>query len=454
MNATSQDRSRRRLAVALFAALFIVYNTNGREVGTVDSQPAKFTAREVAVRGTLTLDRVVAERPGLGERPAFARDRQGHVRSAYPMPSALMASVPATLLHHSGLVDMEAPLAPNLVAALTASILTAAAVTFVFLAVARLVPQPVALLTALAIGFGTNYWALVSRTLWQHETVAFGMGLTLWAWLRPGDQIRSRDLWLGGVGLALAGAARPQVAPRVAVLLGWLAARSGARAALAPTAVVTLAAALTIATNYYWFGHILGGASRLEDVHPATHGVEGSVSATPWVGALGLLLSPSRGLLVFSPIVLTGLAAIRRTASTPTGLALRWLAAGIVIQFAVYAAYSVWWGGHTYGPRYTLDLLVPMAPAIALGLARLAKTGWGTGVAGVLLLWSVAVAAAGAFVYPNEAWNTNPAEVDRAHHRLWEIHDAQVFRVFRSAPSPQNFSLWDGPGVGFLGREP
>jgi hypothetical protein len=157
---------------------------------------------------------------------------------------------------------------------------------------------------------------------------------------------------------------------------------------------------------------------------------------------------------VFSPIVLTGLAAIRRTTSTPTGLALRWLAAGIVIQFGVYAAYSVWWGGHTFGPRYTLDLLVPMAPAIALGLARLAKAGWGRGITGVLLLWSIAVAAAGAFVYPNEAWNTNPAEVDRAHHRLWELRDAQVFRVFRSTPSPQNFSLWDGPGVGFLGREP
>ena len=453
MNATSQDRSRRRLAVALFAALVIVYNANGREIGTVDSQPAKFTAREVAVRGTLTLDRVVAERPGLGERPAFARDRQGHVRSAYPMPSALMASVLATLLHHSGLVDMEARLAPNLVAALTASILTAAAVTFVFLAVARLVPQPVALISALAIGVGTNYWALVSRTLWQHETVAFGMGLTLWAWLRPADQIRSRDLWLGGLGLALAGAARPQVAPLVAVLLGWLAARSGARAVLAPAAVVGLATALTVATNYYWFGHIMGGASRLEAVHPETHGVEGSISATPWVGALGLLFSPSRGLLVFSPIVLTGLAAIGRTAPS-TGLALRWLAVGIVMQFAVYAAYSVWWGGHTYGPRYTLDLLVPMAPAIALGLARLANAGWGRVAAGVLLLWSVAVAAAGAFVYPNDAWNTNPAEVDRAHHRLWEIRDAQVFRVFRSAPSPQNFSLCDWPGVGFLGKEP
>jgi hypothetical protein len=433
------DRRTGRTAAALFVALVVIYNANGREIGTVDSQPAKFTARELAVRGTLVLDRVVAERPGLAERAAFARDRQGHVRSAYPLPSALIAAIPATVLHYSGLVDLEAPLGPNLVAALTASILTAAAVTFVFLSISRLAPPGVALLAAVSVGIGTNYWAVVSRTLWQHETVAFGMALALWAWLRPGSQIRSRDLWLGGLGLGLAGAARPQVAPLVAMMLVWIASRAGARATMVPAAVVALAAILSVTTNYVWFGHVLGGASRLEAVHPETHGVEGTISATPWVGALGLLVSPSRGLLVFSPIVLTALAAVR---SRRTGLGLGWLAAGVLLQFAVYAAYSVWWGGHTYGPRYTMDLLVPMGPAIGLGLARLTRAAWGRIVTIVLLVWSVGVAAAGAFVYPNEAWNTSPAEVDREHHRLWEVRDAQILRVFRSAPSPQNFNLF------------
>ena len=58
MRATSLERSARLTAAGLLAGLFVIYNANGREIGTVDSQPAKFTAREAAVAGTLTLDRV------------------------------------------------------------------------------------------------------------------------------------------------------------------------------------------------------------------------------------------------------------------------------------------------------------------------------------------------------------------------------------------------------------
>jgi hypothetical protein len=435
------ERRTRLIAAMLFAALFVTYNANGREIGTVDSQPAKFTAQEIAVRGTLTLDRIVAERPALGERAAFARDRQGHFRSAYPLPPALIAAIPATLLHHLGLVDMDAPLAPNLVAKLTASLLTAAAVTLIFLAIRGLVPESIAVITAIGIGLGTNYWAVVSQTLWQHECVVFGLAVALWAWLRPAGEVRARDLWLGGFGLALAGAARPQVAPLVAMMLGWLASRAGVRRAVVPAAVVSIAAIWSVATNYYWFGHPLGGTASLEAMHPVTHGVEGSISATPWVGALGLLVSPSRGVLLFSPILIAGFLGLGPHKAA-AGLALRWLAGGVAIQYVVYALYSVWWGGHTYGPRYMMDLIVPFAPAIALGLVRLTGTGWGRIVAGVLLVWAILVAGRGAFVYPNDAWNTNPAEVDREHHRLWEVRDSQLVRVFRRGPSPQNFSLF------------
>lgn len=441
MRATSLDHSARLTAAVLLAGLVVIYNANGREIGTVDSQPAKFTAREVAVAGTLTLDRVVAERPALAERTAFGRDRQGHFRSSYPLPSALIAAIPATILHHLGLVDMDAPLAPNLVAKLTASCLTAAAVTLIFLSIRRIVPDRIAVVTAIAIGLGTNYWAAVSQTLWQHECVAFGLSVALWAWLRPAADIRPRDLWLGGVGLALAGAARPQTAPLVAVMLGWLAARAGARSAVGPALIVAAAAISSLATNYYWFGHLLGGTALLEAMHPTIHGVEGSISPAPWVGALGLLVSPSRGVFLFSPVVIAGLAGLGRR-QAPAGMGLRWLAAGVAIQYVVYSLYSVWWGGHTYGPRYVLDLIVPSSPAIALGLVRMTGTGWGRIVAGMLLAWSILVAGRGAFVYPNEAWNTNPAEVDRDHHRLWELRDSQLVRVFRRDSSPQNYSLF------------
>jgi hypothetical protein len=439
------DRARRRsrrAALAIVTLLVIVYNANGREIGSVDSQPEKFTAQQLALRHSLVLDPVVAERPLLAERPAFARDRAGHFRSAYPILPALLASVPALVLQTTGLVNMSAPLAPDLIAVLTASMLTAAAVALVFLAVSRVVPPRAAWLTAVALGLGTNYWSSVSQTLWQHETVAFGLALALWAWLKQTRDIGRSALWLGGLGLAMAGAARPQVSPVVACMLAWLAVRVGARRAAVPGAVVAAAAALSVAANYQWFGHPLGDAWQLEAVHPLTHGVAGVIGGHPWVALAGLLVSPSRGLLVFSPVVLVALAGIGPSWNYDRDIRLRWLLGAVTVELLAYSCYSVWWGGHTYGPRYVLDVLVPLAPVWALGMARLLGRPSSAAVVAVLLAWSVLVAGEGAFVYPHEGWNSFPNDIDTHHARLWTVGDSQIIRALRSGSSPQNFALF------------
>src|SRR5512147_1933484 len=105
-------RSLRPTASALFLVLVLVFNANGREMGTYDSQPTKLAARELALHGRLTLDAVIARTPGYLGRPGFQRDRQGHYRSAYPVVPAILAAVPASLLHATRLVDLRAPLAP------------------------------------------------------------------------------------------------------------------------------------------------------------------------------------------------------------------------------------------------------------------------------------------------------------------------------------------------------
>jgi hypothetical protein len=436
------DRSRlTRQAVIIGFALFTIYNLNGREIGGVDSQPAKFTARELAVRHTLVLDRVIAERPALAERPAFARDRSGHFRNAYPMLPAILAGIPATVGHAIGLIDMDAPLAPNLIAVLTASALTAAGVALVFLVVARFVPRRAAVLTAVAIGLGTNLWPLASRTLWQHETVTFGLALALWAWLRPTAELRRRDFWIGGLGLALAGAARPQVVPIVLVSLAWLASRAGIRRAIVPMAIVAIAAALDIWTNVRWFGHPLGAAPLLESVHPQTHAVSGAISTAPWTGFAGLLISPSRGLFIFSPVLLVALGGLRSD-RYDRDVRPVWLAGAALAQLVLYSCYSVWWGGHTFGPRYAMDLLVPLAPALAYGFAHALRSRIAAAVALVFVAYSIGIAGLGAFVYPNEKWNTDPEEVDQHHERLWDVRDAQIIRAWRSQSSPQNFDLF------------
>ena len=439
-------RARMRTAWLLFGALLVIYNSNGREIGAVDSQPTKFTARELAVRGTFRLDRVVDAQPGFARRPAFVRT-YGHYLSAYPLLPAMLAAVPAALLHWTHVVDMDAPLAPNLIAVITASLLTAGAVALVYLALTRLVTPRLALAVAIALGIGTNYWPVVSRTLWQHETVAFGLALAVLCWLRPSTEIRPRQIWMGGLGLAMAGAARPQTSLMVALLLAWIVARVGARRAWPAGAVVAAAAIVVLFVNDVWFGSWMGGVMHTEAASAMTHGVGGTFSGRLFEGLAGLLVSPSRGLLIFSPLAATfGVGALKKSAASRE-FDLRWLVLAVCGQLLVYSFYSVWWAGHTFGPRYTLDLLVPAAPLAALGAATVARARIGRAIMSLLLLWSIGVAMGGAFIYPAERFNTDPDEIDAHHDRLWSIRDSQLVRLMHTPISPQNFELFTRASV-------
>ena len=112
---------------ALFLALLAIYNANGREIGGSDSQPTKLAARSLALRGNLRLDEDVRRIPQLADRVSFAKDLQGHYRSAYSPVGSLFGAVTATGMRLLG-ADLDAPRGPNLIAKLTASTLTALAV--------------------------------------------------------------------------------------------------------------------------------------------------------------------------------------------------------------------------------------------------------------------------------------------------------------------------------------
>lgn len=430
------------VALALFAALVLIYNSNGRELQPVDSQPTKLAARALARDGVLTLNRDVVEKPGLATRLPFQKDRRGDTRSAYSVVPSIIAAGPAWVLSRLGAVDLDAPLAPNFIASLTASLLTAAAVVLVFLAASRLVSRRAAVFTA--IGLSPNYWPLLSRTLWQHETVAFGIALALWAWLRPPPRLTALQACLGGIGLALASTCRLQVLPLAGILLIWLWLRGGLRRAVVAGAILGLAIAAQFAAQYYWFGDVLGGFAAMQRValQPGSHGVTTSISHEPWIGALGLLVSPSRGLLIFSPVVLLTLAGAWRSVRDFRDLRLGWLLVASAALFVEYACYSVWWGGFTFGPRYMLDLLVPLTPAAAIGVESALTRSWSRWLSGAALAWSVVVAATGAFMYPNDQWNTSPESVDTHHARLWDWDDPQIVRAWKAGPSPQNFDLF------------
>lgn len=439
MNRPASSRNR-SIATALFLALVLIYNANGREIGGSDSQPTKFAARALALRGNLRLDQDIAEKPLLADRASFARDRQGHFRSAYSPIGSIFGGVVALAMRGLG-ADLNAPLAPNLIAALTASFVTSAAVTLVFLTLVRFASPWISLAVAIGLGLGTNFWALQSQTLALHDVVAFGIALTMFSWTRSTPELTSRHLWIGAIGLGLAVTARQQTAPLVGLLGLGLIARVGWRRAIGPLALAVGMLGVLIAMQYHWFGHPLGAVPLLEQLHPDVHAVTGTISREPWVGAMGLLISPSRGLFVFSPVVLVALIGVGPALRMLPYHGLGWAFSGCFALYLAYAVYTVWWGGHSYGPRYLLDFIVCLAPPAAVALTSVIVSPWARVLCGVALAWSMIAAGTGAFYSDN--WNTFPAEVDKNHDRLWDWRDSQIPRAWKTGPSSQNFDLFD-----------
>jgi hypothetical protein len=94
-----------------------------------------------------------------------------------------------------------------------------------------------------------------------------------------------------------------------------------------------------------------------------------------------------------------------------------------------------------------LDLLPVAVPVAAVGMAR-PRIGHAAKIGALAaLVWSLLVAATGAFCYPNDRWNVDPSDIDRNHSRLWSVSDSQIARCWRRGFSPQNFSLIDRAAI-------
>jgi hypothetical protein len=432
--------------VVLFAAFVLAYAANGREIGTYDSRPTELAARELLLRGTLSLNHVVGAVPEYAHRWGFILARDGRYRAIYsPVPSLVAAAV-IWPLWRTGLIDIRAPLATQLIGKVTATLLVALAAVVSYTTARRALPRGKAVLVACGLALGTGWWSSASQTLWQSETAVFGLAVAVAAFVRlespsPGA---ARAVALIA-GLTLAGTSRPQLTPAIAIILAGVWMRAPRRLAFAVSACVAVAAAALALCNWRWFGNVLGAQPLLVDVNRATHATDAMFR--PAVdGVVGLLLSPSRGLLVFSPVVLVAVAGVRSAARAGWRGAAIWCLGAAVTQFAVYSMYGVWWGGHTYGPRYLLDTLPLLVPLATLALVAPRSRVWHA-AACVALAWSIAVAATGAFVYPHEAWNSDPDDVDTHHERLWAVWDGQIERCWRAGLSPQNFALFDRAAV-------
>ena len=284
-----------------------------------------------------------------------------------------------------------------------------------YLLLRRRTTAAAALLLTFAYAFGTTTWVISSQALWQHGMAQL---LVIAALLCLTAAYSAPRALAAGLLCGLVACNRPPdviiAAALGAYALFW-ASRGGV--ALFATAAA-LPTALVLFYNLRVAGNIAGGYGILGRARFFRHDL--------LTGVGGLLFSPTRGLLVFSPFLLfLVLAARHPLRSRGERILTLLMSLTVVAQILLYAK-ADWRSGLSWGPRYMTDLLPfliwMLAPVVAAlrGLAR----------ACFLLAVGAAVAieAIGAFWY-RSSFDTPIFADDKG-----VLHDMRAAWRWRNAP--------------------
>jgi hypothetical protein len=123
------------------------------------------------------------------------------------------------------------------------------------------------------------------------------------------------------------------------------------------------------------------------------------------VGAAGLLLSPARGLLVYSPVAAVALWGMGRVWRDRKWTDLRPVSLAALALFLPAAKRFDWWGGWSYGYRPIMETVTLLAFLAIPMVAWVRAKRWHLAVVGVLAAWSLGTQAVGAFAYDVRGWN-------------------------------------------------
>jgi hypothetical protein len=432
----------------LFALVYFVYYQGKVRIQT-DSIWSIPTAASLLHEGDANLDEF---------RPTFTsytnhgvREHEGHAYYEYPM-GAVLAALPL-LAGFDALVTVAMPVLPHLgrlgrdwvewhqvfhstgnlelgyynrTEQLIASFYVGLAVVVVFLTARRRVSPPVALIVALLFAFGTTALSTASRVLWQHAPSLLTTAGAVYLLTRPTQTARGAGLT--GLVVALSYVCRPTNAITVLVVTVLYAVRwrrllpayfAGAAVIALPFCAYNLSIYGSLFTPYYSHRLEPGGGHLLQAL-------------------AAQLISPSRGLFTYSPILLLSVAGLvrglrRRTLSAPEFA----FVAILLLHWVAISAFPIWWAGHSVGPRFFTDVLPylvwflvePVAALMAAPRQRpvLVSLVGLAAVVSILFHWRAARTPS------VHMWNAGPPDVDEAPARVWDWKDAQFLRGFRKS---------------------
>lgn len=414
--------------------------------------------------GTFALDRyLAAEQAAAAKVPANAKKADQHAEPGYPyqiqvlprdahnpskprffmwyprLPAVLLAPL-MPVLHAQGLSAIAADGTFDLAAETAMQLRLAAWLCALCVALAYLLnrcflPIHFSILLAVAVGVATPLWSTGSRALWSHDFgLVFGLGLCLHLARTALAGVLPKP-WLVGSLCALLYLCRPAFAVEILATMGYVLVVNRRRA------LQTAAVGALWAVSFLVWSHSIDG-----DWLPSYYRHTKLAPGHFWAGFYGSLLSPGRGLLVYSPLLLpvaAVLAGLRR--QLPTGRLAAMAVAVAVGHAAMLGLYPSWWGGHSFGARLMLDtlpwttLLCAIAVAAILDLPfvqlRLRQGFWLA--AGLALASGSWIHWRGVTDPRTFRWNSWPAELTAHDRRFFDWRLPQFMAGLAAQPLPQ-----------------
>ncbi len=306
-----------------------------------------------------------------------------------------------------------------------ASIIGALTIVIFYKAMLLRFDRGTAITLAFILAFATSIWSTATRGLWTHGPLVMFVCIAFYFTL---SSHRAVTAGLAGAASATAFAMRPTgvvAMLAIASVFAWRGPRALVWYAVGSGIVLSMWAILQITA----YGQLLPIYYNPQ--------IMLSISSRVTEAMIGNLASPSRGLFVFSPVLLFAVPGTFRSISSgadrPMGIA---IAFAVVTQWLVISFNPFWEGGYSFGPRLMTDVLPFLVLAIGYWLGSpLERTRWVSvslrrAAFPLLFGLSVVIHAQGAFLNESRKWQDTPPIADDPA-RLWSWHDPQVFVLRR-----------------------
>jgi len=407
------DRTTRILiSTALFIISFAVYNVPGsRYSASGDTVGNELLAISLIREGDFDYNEFCPS--GNEENLGYVFEwSKGNIVNICPVVTGMM-NVPVFIAADVFGIDIDENILPlnKVTMSLIASF---SAVLIFFILIRSGVPIKRSTLLTVVFSFGTLVFSVTSRGTWQHGPSIFFLcaGMLLYS-----SKSRKVFAW-AGFFFALMSVNRPVNA--LIVLPFYVHALFHRRKdfiLFILTSLIPLAFLAWYSLEYWGSLLSLG------------QGQSGKFFGDPLLAIPGMLVSPARGLLIFSPVFVFSLLYMVRGVFRKGGDALdRYLTVGFILTLVCYSFWERWSGGHCFGYRYLSEYIPILIIFLAKSWDRYIAP-WRTtkAIFALLFVAGLYINFLGAFVYPS-GFNHTPNDIDSHPERLWCVHDTEITR--------------------------